>query len=402
MRNVSVADRLGDMPTVRDAVFGAAAAARGREGADPYAMTHSWVFTGPPGSGRSVVALAFAQALVCTDPEELGCGRCQACADVVNGAHTDVEHVVPEGNVIGIDYVRDTIIPTAHSLPTISDWRVVIIEDADRLRDDAANTLLKTIEEPPARTAIVLCAPSLAPEDFIPTLRSRCRHLYIPSPSTERIVRMLVDEENATESDARLAATSSLHHIGRARKLVRLPIMQNRRAQAINLAELVFHGDEAFKAVNALVTTAKKEIEETYAEIDEKELKKLEDSLGMGAKGKGAQKAARGSAGAVSELQKEQKRRRTRAQTDVLDLALVDLAGIYRDAMLIHSGADVELTHPDFQPLAAQLAQRGDMAAFVEAQEAIRQARQRLLGFVSAQLALDGMIGRIRKAFNAR
>lgn len=402
MKTVSVTDKLADMPVVRDTVLSAAAAARGREGADPYAMTHSWVFTGPPGSGRSVVALAFAQALVCTDPVELGCGRCQACRDVLNDAHTDVEHVVPEGNVIGIDYVRDTIIPTAHSLPTIADWRVIIVEDSDRLRDDAANTLLKTIEEPPPRTVIILCAPSLAPEDFIPTLRSRCRHLYIPSPSTERIVRMLIDEENASESDARLAATSSLHHIGRARKLVRMPIMQNRRAQAINLAELIFHGDEAFKAVNALVTTAKKEIEETYATIDEEELKKLEGSLGVGAKGKGAQKAARFGAGAITDLQKEQKRRRTRAQTDVLDLALVDLAGIYRDAMLLHSGAELELTHPDFEPLAAELAERGSMAAFVETQEAIRQARQRLIGFVAPQLALDGMIGRIRKAFKAR
>lgn len=398
---MSVAQRLGEQPGVRDAILAAAATARGRQGADPYAMTHSWVFTGPPGSGRSVAALAFAQALVCTDGAELGCGRCESCQAVMNDAHTDVAHVVPEGNVISIDYVRDTIIPTAHSLPTVASWRVVIIEDADRLRDDAANTLLKTIEEPPERTVIILCAPSLAPEDFIPTLRSRCRHVYIPSPSTEQIVRLLVDE-GASEHDARLAATSSLHHIGRARRLVKTPIMQNRRAQAINLAELIFSGDEAFKAVNSLINTTKKENDEIYDEIDEQELKKLEDSLGMGAKGKGAQKATRGSAGAIKELKQEQKRRRTRAQIDVLDLALMDLAGIYRDGMMISADAELELTHPDFRPLSEELARRGDMAAFVEAQDAIRQARERLLGFVSPQLALDGMLGRIRKAFHAR
>lgn len=409
---ISVADRLADMPKVRDVVLGAAAAAAsavavpedGRRQADAasYAMTHSWVFTGPPGSGRSVVALAFAQALVCTTPGALGCGDCQDCRDVLSGAHTDVMHVVPEGNVIGVDYVRDSIIPAAHSLPMVAKWRIIVVEDADRLQESAANTLLKTIEEPPAHTVIILCAPSLAPEDFIPTLRSRCRHLYIPSPSTDTIVRILTESEGATEADARLAATSSLHHIGRARKLVTKPIMQNRRAQVINLAELIFHGDQAFQAVNTLVKTVEKEIKETYDELDEQELKKLENSLGVGARGKGVQKASRDGAGAVSGLQKTQKQRRTRAKTDILDLALVDFAGIYRDAMLVQAGAEVELTHPDFEPLARELAGRGDIAAFVEAQEAIRECRLRLLGFVAPQLALDGMIGRIRKAFKVR
>ena len=91
------------MPKVRETILSAAAAAQGLPGADRYAMTHSWVFTGPPGSGRSVVALAFAQALVCTTEGELGCGHCQACVDVLADAHTDVAHIVPEGNVIGID-----------------------------------------------------------------------------------------------------------------------------------------------------------------------------------------------------------------------------------------------------------------------------------------------------------
>lgn len=398
---MSVADRLSDMPRVRDVILGAASAARGQEGAVSYAMSHSWVFTGPPGSGRSVVARAFAQSLVCSTEGELGCGHCEDCRDVQNGAHTDVMHVVPEGNIISIDFVRDTIIPTAHSLPTVSPWRVIVVEDADRLREDAANTLLKTIEEPPARTVIVLCAPSLAPEDFIPTLRSRCRHLYIPSPSTEQVVRILGEMDGTNAADARLAATSSLHHIGRARKLVTMPIMQNRRAQVINMAELIFHGDQAFQAVNTLVKTVEKEVKETYDEVDEAELKKVENSLGVGARGKGVQKATR-DAGALSGLQKTQKQRRTRAKTDILDLALIDFAGIYRDGMLLRAGADVELTHPDFEPLARELAQRGDLAAFVETQEAIRECRRRLLGFVAPQLALDGMIGRIRKAFRAR
>ncbi|WP_047258852.1 DNA polymerase III subunit delta' [Corynebacterium uterequi] len=394
----TVAEQLADTPTVRDVVLAAAAAARGHAGADPHAMTHSWVFTGPPGSGRSVAAMAFAQALTCTTDGALGCGRCEACRAVRAGAHTDVTRVVPEGNVISVDYVREVIIPAANSLPTVGGWRIIVIEDADRLREEAANALLKTIEEPPERTVIVLCAPSRAPEDFIPTLRSRCRHLYIPSPSTHRIVHLLVDELGVAEEHARLAATSSLHHIGRARKLVTMPVMQNRRSQAINLAEMLFHGDQAFQAVNGLLAAAKKEVDETYAEIDERELAKLENSLGVGAKGKGAQRASRQGAGAITDLQKQQKRRRTRAQTDIVDLALVDFAGVFRDAMMKSAGADVELTHPDFEPLAAELAEKASFDALVESQEAIRECRERIKGFVSPQLAMDGMLGRIRLA----
>lgn len=402
----SVDEQLRDTPTVRDTILAAASAARGIPGADPYAMTHSWVFSGPPGSGRSVAARAFAQALVCQTEGALGCGRCQACRDVAADAHTDVERIVPEGNVISVSVVREKIIPTAHSLPTVAQWRVVIIEDADRLGAEAANALLKTIEEPPARTVIILCVPSLAPEDFLPTLRSRCRHLYIPSPSTQRVVDLLV-AEGFDERDARLAATSTLHHIGRARRLVSMPIMQNRRAQAIELADLIFHGDAAFKAVNGLISTTKKEIAETYDELDERELHKLEEALGVGAKGKGTQKSVRGSAGAINDLKKEQKRRRTRAQTDILDLALVDLAGVYRDAMMIAAGLEpgrgLELTHPDFEPLARKLAEAagGNLATFVAAHDAIRECRERLTKFASPQLAIDGMMGRLRLAFHA-
>lgn len=397
----SVAQRLADTPKVRDTILAAAAAARGVEGADPHAFAHSWLFTGPPGAGRSNAALAFAAALMCTDPQEIGCGRCQSCRDALAGTHTDLVHVVPRELAIKVKPVRE-IVAQASRLPTVAPHRILIIQNADRLIKEAADVLLKTVEEPPERTVIVLCAPSTDPRDISQTLRSRCRHLYIPAPSEQEVVRVLMEEEGATESDARLAAAASLHHIGRARKLVNTESAQTRRANAINLAELVFHGAQAFQAAAALVKRAQKEAIDDFAAADAAEREKLEVALGVGAKGRGAAKAMSGSAAELKELEKEQKARGTRRKRDALDLVLVDLAGIYRDALVLKSGADVALTHPDFSGLAGEIADRVSIDGLVTCQDAISQCRARLHQNVDPGVAFNGMLGHIRKACGAR
>ena len=401
----SVAERLADAPHVRDVILSAAASAREQllidAPADQYAMTHSWLFTGPPGSGRSQAAMAFAAALVCTDPHEVGCGRCAGCRDALADQHADVVHVVPKELIIKTEYIRD-IVAQAARMPTVAAHRVLIIENADRLHPAAADALLKTVEEPPERTVIIMLAPSTDPEDFSQTLRSRCRHLYIPSPSESELVRILMDEEGASEHDARLAAATSLRHVGRARLLVRNPDIQQRRARAINLAELIFHGAQAFQAVGALVKATEKEAVDAYAEEDAAERAKLEQALGMGAKGKGAAKALRGAAASIKELESRQKARGTRRKRDVFDLVLVDLAGVYRDALVVQSGADVPLTHPDFEPLAREVADRVPAAGLVACQDAIAQCRARLHQSVTPTVAFNGMIGHLRIACGVR
>lgn len=401
----SVAERLADAPHVRDVILSAAASAREQllidAPADQYAMTHSWLFTGPPGSGRSQAAMAFAAALVCTDPHEVGCGRCAGCRDALADQHADVVHVVPKELIIKTEYIRD-IVAQAARMPTVAAHRVLIIENADRLHPAAADALLKTVEEPPERTVIIMLAPSTDPEDFSQTLRSRCRHLYIPSPSESELVRILMDEEGASEHDARLAAATSLRHVGRARLLVRNPDIQQRRARAINLAELIFHGAQAFQAVGSLVKATEKEAVDAYAEEDAAERAKLEQALGMGAKGKGAAKALRGAASSIKELESRQKARGTRRKRDVFDLVLVDLAGVYRDALVVQSGADVPLTHPDFEPLVREVADRVPAAGLVACQDAIAQCRARLHQSVTPTVAFNGMIGHLRIACGVR
>ena len=363
-------------------------------------MSHSWLFTGPPGAGRSQAALAFAAALMCERGDALGCGECASCRGILEeGRHTDLVYLRPQELSIAVDTVRD-IIGQAASRPTVARWRVIIFENADRLTDGAANALLKTVEEPTASTVIVMLAPSADPEDFSQTLRSRCRHLYIPAPSTEAIVSQLV-AEGAGESDARLAAVTSLRHVGRARRLVTDPTVQRRRAQSINLAEEVFQGAQGFQAAGALIKAIEKESKEAGAEADEREKADLEKAYGAGGKGKGAAKAQRDVRSAVKELEKIQRKRATRRVRDLLDLALVDLAGIYRDALMLRVGADVEMTHPDFSGLAQELAQRVGEEGLVACQEAIVTCRNHIAVNVAPGTAFDGLVGRLRRACGA-
>lgn len=390
---VSIYQRLADVPDVRDALFAAARSARGLSDAPSSAMSHSWLFTGPPGSGRSHVALAFAALLMC-DGDELGCGKCANCRAVLEArSHTDLVFIQPQELSITVDTARE-VIRRAATYPTVAPWRVVIFDNADRMVDSASNALLKTVEEPPERTVIIMCAPSADPEDFSQTLRSRCRHLYIPSPSVEEIVRILV-AEGATEDHARLAAQASMRNVGRARHLVFNADSQKLRAMSVNLAEDVFQGSGGFHAVSNLLKAVTKLAKDGFKEQDEDEVERLRQSWGAGGKGKGAGKATQGMEAAVKELQKTQKKRETRRLRDLLDIALVDLAGIYRDALL--AGTDIAPTHPDFAGLAQELAGRMGDAQLVAAQEAIKTCREHISYSVAPQIAFDGMVGRLRQ-----
>src|SRR5246500_6080301 len=201
---------VGQEPVVAE-LLAAARAARGDSAhsqAGDGTMTHAWLITGPPGSGRSIAAVCFAAALQCTSDGEPGCGRCRACATTMAGTHADVRRIIPEGLSIGVDEMR-TIVQIASRRPSTGRWQVVVIEDADRLTEGAANALLKVVEEPPRSTVFLLCAPSVDPEDIALTLRSRCRLIALVTPPVEAIARVLIETDELPEEDARWAASGS-------------------------------------------------------------------------------------------------------------------------------------------------------------------------------------------------
>src|ERR1700739_2375365 len=191
-------------------------------GASPHSMSHAWLITGPPGSGRSVAAVCFAAALQCTSDGEPGCGRCRACVTTMAGTHADVRRIIPEGLSIGVDEMR-RVVTIASRRPSTGRWQVVVIEDAARLAEGAANALLKVVEEPPPSTVFLLCAPSVDPEDIAITLRSRCRHIALVTPSPDAIAQVLIGGDDLPAETATWAASVSGGHVGRARRLATDP-----------------------------------------------------------------------------------------------------------------------------------------------------------------------------------
>ncbi|MEY4657233.1 MAG: hypothetical protein RL466_46 [Actinomycetota bacterium] len=311
-----------------------------RTGSNSQEMTHAWVFTGPPGSGRSSAAVAFAQALICPNQ---GCGTCNECQSAATGGHPDVEVIRTEGLSIKVEEVRELLTRVAWA-PSMGGWRVVVLEDADRLTESAANALLKAMEEPGTRTVWLLCAPTL--HDVLPTIRSRCRHLQLRTPSIEAVTQVLIKRDKIPPTMADFAARVSQGHIGRAKFLATNESVRSSRKVIMQLPLQLGSLAAAFQAAQTLIDLATQEASTSSESRNEKEIEKLQEAYGKGATGRGM---ATGAAKAVKELEKEQKSRATRMVRDSIDGALLDLATFYRDVMLVQAGVTDSIINLDMR-----------------------------------------------------
>lgn len=388
-----VFDRLVGQSAVEAELTAAAESARsGAAG-----MTHAWLFTGPPGSGRSVAALCFAAALQCESPGVPGCGRCQACTTTMAGTHGDVRRVIPEGLSISVKEMRE-IVGIASRRPSTGNWLVVVVEDADRLTEGASNALLKVVEEPPARTVFLLCAPSTDPEDVSVTIRSRCRHVGLTTPSADAIAQVLREVDGLDEEAAHWAASVGGGHVGRARWLAKDEQARNRRLQALQIPLAVLRPAGGYGAAANLIAAAAEEAKLANADRDEREVEEMRTALGAGGTGKGSAGALRGSAGVLKDLERRQKSRLTRSQRDALDRALMDVAGLYRDALAIKLGAAVPALHPDVGERASQLADHARAEGLLQAVESVMRCRDALAANVKPQIAVDAMVAGLEAA----
>jgi len=350
---------------------------------EPGAMTHAWLFTGPPGSGRSVAARAFAAALLCPSG---GCGHCASCHQVQAGTHADLMLIRPEGLSYGVKQTRDLVLRAAGK-PTGGRWQIVLFEDADRCTEQAANALLKAIEEPAPQTVWLLCAPSA--EDLVPTIRSRCRVVSLVVPASAAVAKVLVTRDGIDPARALAAARAAQGHVGRARRLATDSSAAKRRADVLRLPASVTSLGPALSAAAALVRTAEEEAKAVTEELDDPEREALRRAYGEGSTGKGVAKAMRGVAGAMKDLEDRQKSRATRVKRDTLDQALLELALFYRDILMVQVRADVELANPEADLRA--LADAGSAEATLRRIQAIMRCRERLTLNVAPLLAVEEM-----------
>jgi DNA polymerase-3 subunit delta' len=357
-------------------------------------MTHAWLFTGPPGSGRSVAARALAASLQCERSDELGCGVCNACHLVSARTHPDVHSVVPEGLSIPVAEMRQ-VVGTAARRPSLGRWQVVVIEDADRLTEQASNALLKAVEEPPSRTVFLLCAPSLHPDDVSVTVRSRCRLVPLRTPPTEAVAGVL-ERDGLDAETAAWAAAAGQGHVGRSRRLARDADARGRRGQVLAIPASLTSLQACLEAADQLVGAAEAEAAALSAELDSSETESLQVALGAGGTGKGVAASVRGSAGALRELEKRQKSRATRAQRDALDRALVDLAAFYRDVLVRQAGSDIAPAHPDLADDVATVAGRISSAGALRRLDAILACREALELNVKPRIAVEAMTAALR------
>ena len=365
--------------------------------AQPSAMTHAWLFTGPPGSGRSVAARAFAAALQCPAG---GDGTCHACRTVLAGSHADVHRIVPEGLSIGVKEVRE-IVRTAARAPSQGRWQIVLVEDADRMSEAASNAVLKMLEEPPPRTVILLCAPSLHPDDVPVTIRSRCRVVPLRTPPVQDVAEVLVRRDGIDPALAAWSAAAAAGHVGRARHLARDEAARLARKAVLDIPLALVSLAACLNAADDLVGSAKDESDKTVAEVDAVETDAVKASLGVGARGPGVAAASRG-AGQLKELEKRQKLRATRLGRDSLDRALVDLAALYRDALVIAAVSEaggeltVPLAHPDRRADATELARRIGAEGALRRIDAVLAARTALEQNVKPQIAVEALTVALR------
>lgn len=350
--------------------------------ADPAVMTHAWLFTGPPGSGRSVAARAFAGALLCPDG---GCGECRECRTAVEGTHADVDVVATESLQIGVSLTRQ-LVQLAARRPSVGRYRIIVIEDADRLNEHSGNALLKAIEEPTGRTVWLLCAPSV--EDVLITIRSRSRHVRLRTPSAAAVADLLVRRDGVELPMALYAARAAQCHVGMARRLARDEGARIRRHTVVSLATRITGVGEAIGAAADLVAIAEEEKGGALTERNAAERTRLMETLGADPASRTQPPHVRAQ---LASLERDQKARATRYTRDVVDRTLVDLLSVYRDALILRLGGGSELVNQDHYAVVAQVSRAFDDVGLLHAMDAIGQARERIAANVPPLLSLEAM-----------
>ena len=348
---------------------------------------HSWLITGPPGSGRSNLALAFASALQC--PEQ-GCGTCHSCIVAKAGTHPDIAVLSTDKVQITIAEIRELVKSAAFG-SAMGKFKILIIEDADRMHPTASNVLLKTLEEPPANTIWILCAPSEV--DMLPTIRSRVRRVGLKVPSVDDVAKLLVERDGIAPKLARQAAAEAQSHVGMARRLATSPEARARRRETMVSAIKIVDVTDAIIASEKWLELARKDATALSKERDEEERAALLHSMGL-TPSDTIPAALRSEFKALDEAQK---RRNSRSLRDALDRIFVDLLALYRDVLSLQLGGGVELVNEDLTAEITDLAGKSNSPKTIKKLDAIEEARLRISRNVRDVTVLDALGASLRR-----
>ncbi len=368
--------------TLRRAAEAGRAIARGQN-AEVTALSHAWLITGPPGSGRSVAAKCLAAALQCTG-EPVGCGECAGCRTTMAGTNPDVQIHATEFK----QYLRESVtewVDHAYDAPSGGLWKVTLVEDADRIRDPATAVLLKPIEEPPERGIWILAAPSA--QEVMVTIRSRCRRLTLRTPSAPDVAAYIADQDAVTYEDAFHAAVLAQSHVGYARALLRKPELRERFRAVFELPLRAASPSDAVVAAGRMHALLKEMAEEQTKERDSKERAELLKVLGV-TNPKRVPPAARPQ---LRALEEDQRRRASRALADAIDRALTDLLSFFRDVLARQLGAQTQIVNVDLEELVEQYAASSRPEATMARVAAVEKSRKRNLTSASPLLLLESL-----------
>lgn len=342
---------------------------------------HAWLFTGPAGSGRSNLALSFAAALQC---ENEGCGDCQSCRLTLAGAHPDVNYLETDRVQISIEQVRE-LVSKASMASSVGNYRVIIIEDADRMTERTSNVLLKELEEPSDRTIWILCAPSVS--ELLPTIRSRTRNLNLRLPSVEEVALLLHQRDGVDLEAARVAARQAQNHVGMARRLATNNDARLRRSDTVKIGLEIKDLSSAMLAAEKLLSVAKKDAEAVANDKDAQERADLLAAYGVSE----SEKLPPNLKSSFKELEDNQKRRQTRLLRDGIDRILTDLESIFRDVLALQLGTGSDLYNPEHQVELIQRANSGTAEQSISVLDGISKARVRMASNVRDLVVLEAL-----------
>ncbi len=348
---------------------------------------HAWLITGPPGSGRSNMAHAFAAALLC---EKDGCGECKSCLMASAGSHPDISTLATERVQISIDEVRE-LVASSQFGGSLGRYRIMIIEDADRMQERSSNVLLKALEEPPAGTIWLLCAPSEA--DMLPTIRSRVRRVGLKVPAVEEVARILIERDGIETKLAHQVAAEAQSHIGMARRLATSSEARSRRRETLMAALAISGVTSAVNTAERWLDIAKEDAEALTNERDEQEKAALMRSLGL----QPGDAIPTNLKSDLRALEEGQKRRATRSVRDGLDRILVDLLSLYRDVLTLQISAQVALVNEDLRTGINEIAGITTAAETIHKLDAIAEARIRIDSNVRDLMVLESLAVQLRR-----